>query len=247
MLATPFLEPFTRWTVLCESPVLLVVPCHSYQHWDSGSVFLKNIFFPFPKCSLAFGERWKNLYLLFWLHISPPVLTGLCGCCIYSGGGWVSICGEQQSFHSPSVRLWGSLHFWAGVCDVNVSRSSSSWHHSFRFLSGWMILAKQELEVTHPLATGMTSLRASSEIHFYSLVLKCCSRKFLQIRGMYCFIDTSLCHHSMFPSASFFLLFPPQFLPSPQIHKKSQADKKKFKINKHTYMIKVKPSWPDEN
>jgi len=39
------------------------------------------------------------------LHISSAVLSALCGRCTYTGNGWVSMCGKQQSFHSPSVRL----------------------------------------------------------------------------------------------------------------------------------------------
>ena len=149
----------------------------------------------------------QNLYLLFWVCISLTVLMGLCGWCTYTGNAWLSICGKKQSFHSLSIRLCGSFWFWVHVCyiNVNVSRSYLSWNDSFRFISVWMILAKQEFEVAYPLATEITNSWVGSEIRFYLLVLKCCLRKFLQIRNVYCFIDTPSCHHPTFLSVCLIL------------------------------------------
>lgn len=47
-------------------------------------------------------------------------------------------------------------------CYVNISQSYFNWHDSFRLISDWMILAKQEFEAAYPFATGVTNL----EIHF---------------------------------------------------------------------------------
>lgn len=168
-----------------------------------------------------------NLHLLFCLHISPVVLTVLCCWCTCVGNGWFSICGKKQSFHGLSIRLCGSFRFWVHVhyINVNVSRSYLSWHDSFRFISVWMILAKQEFEVAYPLAIGITNLWAGLEIHFYLLVLKCCLGKFLRICTIYCFIDTPFCHHPTFPSIC--LILSP--LPSPFPSKTQKIPSKQTK------------------
>lgn len=60
------------------------------------------------------------------------------------------------------------------VCNVNVSGSHLSWHDSFRLISDWMILAKQEFEAAYLLATGITNLSWFSN-SFLLICFKMCA------------------------------------------------------------------------
>lgn len=51
---------------------------------------LEKFNFPVSEVFHNFCGEVANLYLQFWLCVSPTVLTGLCGSCTYSRGGCVS-------------------------------------------------------------------------------------------------------------------------------------------------------------
>ena len=237
LLATNFSEPLlgsrtSRARVLCTSC------CHVTVIRDSGSAFFwKNVIFQFCKCSLTFWERWKTFICSFAHYVAYFFCCFICIMWpVYLHWEWVGFHVWKAAVLSQPLcqAVCVSFHFGvpAWYINVNVSSNSLSWHDSFRFISAWIILAKQQFEVAYLLATGIANLWAGSEIHFHLLVLKGCLRKFLQICNIY-----SSCHHPTFSSICLFLS-PVSYLPLPSKAQKipSKWKKKKSQTNKRAHM-----------
>lgn len=120
------------------------------------SILLRNWEIMFFKCSLTFGAMHKSFFAVLVAYF------------IYCFGGimqLVYLCWIWMVFHLwketvLSMPLYPVMWLFPllSVCYVNVSGSYLSWHDSFRLISDWMILAKQEFEAAYLLATGITNL-----------------------------------------------------------------------------------------